>query len=272
MFVRPTSNDLCMVKELLECFGHVSGLRCNLSKRAATPIQCSDEDIALVCEELSCGVVNFPSTYLGLPTTLNKPAKSVLLPLVDKVADKLPRWKALLLNHAGRLVVVKSDLTTTLIHLVGGKATLDMSFEALLCGEFEGYLGWVFRAIDKLRRGFMWKGHEQAQGGSCLVSWAKRPLRYGGIDVHDLECFGVGIAHSVAVVTEDRKDRALFDVAVDTTVGDGVSTKFWADCWLQGKTLAEWAPNLFSLIPTRIVQRRTVSQALSNRRWVDDIK
>ncbi|WVZ81062.1 hypothetical protein U9M48_028487 [Paspalum notatum var. saurae] len=64
---------------------------------------------------------------------------------------------------------------------------------------------------------------------------------------------------------------ALFDIAVDTTVGNGSSTKFWADRWLQG-SLAELAPNLFSAIPTKAVQRRTVSQALNYRRWVDDIK
>jgi hypothetical protein len=47
---------------------------------------------------------------------------------------------------------------------------------------------WVFRAVDKLR-GFLQKGKEQAQGGSCLVSWAKvqRPLQYGSLGVHNLE-------------------------------------------------------------------------------------
>jgi hypothetical protein len=31
-------------------------------------------------------------------------------------------------------------------------------------------------------------------------------------------------------------------------------------------------PNLFKLIPSRVVKRRTVSQALNNRHWVLDIK
>ncbi|WVZ53086.1 hypothetical protein U9M48_004072 [Paspalum notatum var. saurae] len=41
---------------------------------------------------------------------------------------------------------------------------------------------------------------------------------------------------------------------------------------VQGKTLAELAPNLFSAIPKKVVQRHTVSQAFDNRRWVCDIK
>ncbi|WVZ74309.1 hypothetical protein U9M48_022508 [Paspalum notatum var. saurae] len=69
-----------------------------------------------------------------------------------------------------------------------------------------------------------------------------------------------------------KKANALFAAAVDTIVGDGRSTKFWTDRWIQGKTLAELAPNLFGAIPKKAVQRRTVSQALDNRRWVNDIK
>jgi hypothetical protein len=43
---------------------------------------------------LSCSIKAFPCTYLGLPLTIGKPTKEVLLPLVDKVADYLPGWKA----------------------------------------------------------------------------------------------------------------------------------------------------------------------------------
>ncbi|WVZ90599.1 hypothetical protein U9M48_036884 [Paspalum notatum var. saurae] len=39
-----------------------------------------------------------------------------------------------------------------------------------------------------------------------------------------------------------------------------------------GKTVAELAPNLFNVIPKRIVKRRTVSQTLTNHCWVIDIK
>jgi hypothetical protein len=140
---------------------------------------------------------------------------------------------------------------------------------------------WVMKKIDKVRRNFLWKGHEHARWGSCLVSWARvpRPLRYGGLGAHDLERFSyalrirwmwlqktdssrpwVGLPVHVP-----KKARALFDATVTTLVGIGENTKFWADRWLQGKTVAELAPNFFSSVPKRTMHRRTMSQALVKR-------
>lgn len=56
-----------------------------------------------------------------------------------------------------------------------------------------------------------------------------------------------------------RKACALFNAAVVINIGDGNSTCFLADHWLQGKTVAEWAPNLISVVPKRIDQRGTFS-------------
>jgi hypothetical protein len=46
-----------------------------------------------------------------------------------------------------------------------------------------------------------------------------------------------------------RNAQVLFKAAVQTTVGNGASTKFRSDSWFHGKTLAEYAPNLIQKIP-----------------------
>jgi len=130
---------------------------------------------------LSCTIKEFPCTYLGLPLTVGKPTKEDLLPIIDKVADYLPGWKASLMNWAGRLVMVRVVLTAVPIYLL---IAMDLP-------------KWFLKA-DKKSRGFLWRGHEQANGSNCLVAWERVqwPLEYGGLGIHNLELLGCALSIS----------------------------------------------------------------------------
>ena len=40
---------------------------------------------------LPCQMVEFPTTYLGLPLSLHKLTRAQIQPIIDKIADQLPR-------------------------------------------------------------------------------------------------------------------------------------------------------------------------------------
>ena len=64
----------------------------------------------------------------------------------------------------------------------------------------------------------------------------------------------------------------MLRLAVDCIVGNGESILFWKDRWLNGRTITEITPNMIKDVLKRSLNRRTVAEALNNRRWVADIK
>jgi hypothetical protein len=175
------------------------------------------------------------------------------------------------MNKAGRLVLVKVVLTAAPIYHI---IALNLP-------------KWFFKAIDKKRRGFLWKGHDRANGGNCQVAWEKvqRPLEYGGLGIHNLTSWirpcghikqtriDLGLVYMSLFLQWQRPSLMLL-LMLSLEMGRKFCLEilFWKDRWLDGHTLVELAPCLFKIIPKRIVNRRTVAQALDNRNWVHDIK
>jgi hypothetical protein len=116
LFCHPSRSDTTAIHELLRLFGQASGLHVNYGKSSAALINCANDDIATVTTGLGCPVVELPITYLGIPLTIRRPTRAQMQPVIDRVAAKLPTWKAHLMDKAGRLKLIRSVLSAIPIH------------------------------------------------------------------------------------------------------------------------------------------------------------
>lgn len=247
VFVNPVKEEIDTIKHIFDSFGRATGLKINLSKSAAYPICCEQLQIENIMQSMPCQIANLPCKYLGLPLSLRKLKRNDVQPMIDKVASKLPSWKGNLLDKAGRLSLVRqvlSSIPTYFLTVFPIKK-------------------WAIKKIDKLRRNFLWKGSDNANGGHCLVSWKKvmLPKKMCGLGIIDIELFSRALRlrwlwyewrepDHPWVGTDvpcDAIDLQLFRVSTCVTVGDGTTASFWQSSWINGKVPMDIAPNLFKL-------------------------
>jgi hypothetical protein len=96
--------------------------------------------------------------------------------MIDRVAHRLPPWKGQLMNHNGRLELIKSTLIAMAVYIS-------------IC---VGLPPWVIKVLEKIMKVFLWIGYDIVLGGKCLMAWKKvqQPLHLGGLVILDLKLFG----------------------------------------------------------------------------------
>lgn len=130
------------------------------------------------------------------------------------------------MTRAGRVVQVQFVLTAMLVYLA-------MATELP---------SWAIKAIDKIRRGFIWKGPKEAKGGHCLIAWPKvcRSRELGGLGISDLKSLGIALRARWPWLkkSEPNKPWASLPLQVSKEV----------DCLLSMAVVTEleMAPTLFS--------------------------
>lgn len=208
----------------------------------------------------------------GAALTIKKLTKTQVQPIIDKIADQLPGWKADLMTCAGRVVQVQYVLTRILIYVA---MATDLS-------------PWALKAIDKIRRAFLWRGRKEAKGGHCLIAWPKvcRSCELGGFGIPDLKALCIALKARWPWLKRREPSKlwanlpfqvnkeidALISVAVVTEIGNGTNTLFWKDKWINGRRIQDFAPLIFALVPKRRLIRRTVAKALVGENWTEDIQ
>jgi hypothetical protein len=152
------------------------GLQTNVQKSSVLPIRCDDQIIATTKELLPCEFAEFPCKYLEVPLSIKKLTNAQIQSLIDKVASMLPGWKAELMNRVGRSVYVQSVMVAKVIYTA---INIDLPL-------------WAVKAIEKLMRGFLWRGRKEPKGGHCLLAWAKVawPKELRGLGIQNIRNLG----------------------------------------------------------------------------------
>jgi hypothetical protein len=270
IFLAPSTLDFTCVRQLLELFAGASGLATNLEKCTITPIRCSEEDVTVVRQVFPCRLQEFPTSYLGAPLSLSRLCRANEQALVDKVAARIPTWKAGLLTNAGRATLTQTTLSAIPVHV------------AICCA----LSPWAIGEIDRRRRAFLWAGTDKVAGGKCRIAWPVvcSPRDLGGLGLPDLRLLGFALrlrwewlrrtqpdapwAH-LPSQPERAVDR-MFQASVLVHLGDGTTARFWTDAWLPDGAICNFAPNLFRAVGKRR-RSRSVRDALNNRQWLRDI-
>lgn len=138
------------------------------------------------------------------------------------------------LNHAGRLTLVKSVLTSQIMYYA---TILKIPKETL-------------KEIDSKRKQFLWAGNERLTGGKCKVNWtrAARSKKNGGLGILHLGKFTRALRLRWlwrewspeekpwigTEITCNTTDRLLFAAATKITIGNGNRICFWNSARIQG--------------------------------------
>jgi hypothetical protein len=176
------------------------------------------------------------------------------------------------MTRAGRVIQVQYVLIGILIYVA-------MATDLPPC---------AIKAIDKIRRTFLWRGRKEAKGGHCLIAWPKVCLsrELGGLGIADLKALSIALKarwswlkRSVPSkpwanlpIQVSKEVAGLISVAVVSEVGNGSNILFWKDKWLDGKRIQDIAPLVFALVPKRKFSRHTVLEALTDEKWIEDIQ
>ncbi|XP_071695652.1 uncharacterized protein [Rutidosis leptorrhynchoides] len=293
------------LQNLLKCFELVSGLKVNFHKSFLYGIGVGENSIRNMAQGLNCQVGALPFTYLGLPIGANMRKSHSWNPVIDKIKARLSSWKMRKLSFGGRLVLIKSILSS-----------LPLYFFSLFRAPAS-----VLKLLESVRRVFFWGGSDSGP----KLSWVKwvnvvcsyelgglnigllkhknlallgkwwwrffsepnslwvRIIRsiyglYGGLELgrEEIRALKPSTWRSIILTGHDIEDTGVsFVNSFVQQVGSDSAVSFWDGLWLNGNKLRCAFPRLYQLEDNkeaRIKDRVEVrdKQVLFSWSWLRD--
>ncbi|KAL4312348.1 hypothetical protein GQ457_01G050470 [Hibiscus cannabinus] len=171
IFCEASLEQVLNVKRVLRVFELASGLQLNLKKSMIFGINVAEEDLSHWADLVGCDVGHFPTSYLGLPLGHRRNSAALWDPIVEKFNGRLASWKSATLSFGGRLVLLKSVLSSLPIYF--------MSIFRMPVA--------VYQKLSSIMANFLWGGSLDRR----RIHWVKwsdvcLPIDNGGLGIVDL--------------------------------------------------------------------------------------
>jgi hypothetical protein len=269
--------NLWTLKAILRGFELASGLKVNFWKSCLMGVNVPPLFLDTACNFLNCKRGAIPFSYLGLPVGANPRRCATWDPLIEHLRRRLRSWGNKHVSLGGRIVLINSVLNAIPIFYLSFmkipatvlKKIVRIQREFLWGGlRGGGKVCWVsWKEVCKPRN----------QGGlgvrdvgkvnlSLLIKWRWRLIqkdnafwkeflcaKYGSEIRYKVHWVGSVLGNRASVWWKDmcgidiRDGVSWFGQNLRRVIGNGLSTRFWRDCWLGNVPLCETFPRLFSI-------------------------
>lgn len=256
----------------------MSGLKINYHKSVVCGIGVDQIQLEMFAKAIGCKIQSLPIKYLGLPLGASPKLKSTWKPVIEKFKARLPSWKKRYLSFGGRITLIKSVFNSLPIYYMslfkmpeGVAKTIEGIQARFLWGSYDlkrkihmvcwekikqskdcGGLG--VRGIKEMNEALLLKWWWRF-GSEKQALWRRIICSKYGMNL-DLWQPNMVIKRNVSVIWKDiiqiqsRKPLVFskFTENINISIGDGRSIAFWTDEWVDGKSLKNLFPRIFSII------------------------
>ncbi|CAJ2631793.1 unnamed protein product [Trifolium pratense] len=263
------------LRAVLVLFESISGLRVNFHKSMLVGVNIPDSWLVEAASALCCKVGKIPFLYLGLPIGGDPRRLCFWEPVLDRLKNRLSGWSSRFLSIGGRLVLLKSVLTSLPVYALSffkAPSGTISSIESILIKFFLGgsenirKVSWINWNTICLRKEYGGLGVRQLRefNLALLGKWCWRILvdreglwfrvlagRYGVERGRLCEGGARGSTwwRELARIQDGGGEAGIgwFRECVVRQVGDESDTFFWTDPWVDGISLRERYGRLFDL-------------------------
>ncbi|KAK1564769.1 hypothetical protein Q3G72_011280 [Acer saccharum] len=214
IFLRPKMEYLCNVRRILRCYELASGLKINFHKSCVIRVGRNIPDSDAWVEAFNCQKAVLPINYLRLPFGNKKTSKATWDTILNRIRNRLAPWKRNFVNKGGRLVLIKSVLS---------------SLPSYFMSVFRMPVG-VAMDIEKVQRSFFW-GDGREKRKLHAVNWETlcNSKKNGGLGIvrskpqsHFIQAIG-------SLFVAGTNTAKIFKEGIQVKVGNGNKASFWHD-------------------------------------------